>query len=266
VPGRRRRTRAAAALAARERASAVSRDLGAQVKAALRRRRWSYRRLGEKVGLSGQRVGQIAGGHGSGASLEVWFAIAAALGLPLSMNLGRDPFEAPPDAGHLRIQELVLRLARETGRRRTFELATRPADPALSADVGVVDSKKRVLMLVECWNTFGSINAAVRNTRRKLAEAEALAIAIGGDDGAYRVAGCWVVRDTRRNRALIASYPEVFSSAFHGASLGWVRALTRPEAEPPAELGLVWSDLAASRVFAWRARRAVEQTWSLTRG
>jgi hypothetical protein len=59
-------------------------------------------------------------------------------------------------------------------------------------------------MLNECWNTFGSINAAVRSTKRKVAETENLAVAIAGDSAPYRVAACWIVRDTKRNRELLA--------------------------------------------------------------
>ena len=208
--------------------------------------------LGDKVDLTVARIGQIERGDGAGVSLEVWYAVGTALGLPLRVELGRDRSELPTDAGHLAIQELVLRLGRETDRTRTFELATRPSDPALSVDVGLRDDAARVLLLNECWNTFGNINASVRATRRKIAEAEALAVAIGGDVGAYRVAACWIVRDTRRNRELIARYPEVFASAFPGSSRGWVKALTHAGHEPPDEPGLVWCDLSATRLFAWR--------------
>jgi hypothetical protein len=160
--------------------------------------------------------------------------------------------EEPTDAGHLGIQELVLRLGRSTGRTRTFELPTRPADPALSVDVGLRDDRQRVLMLNECWNTFGSINAAVRSTKRKVAETENLAVAIAGDSAPYRVAACWIVRDTKRNRELLARYPEIFASTFSGSSAAWVRALSDTDAPPPVGLGLVWCDLGATRLLAWR--------------
>jgi hypothetical protein len=204
------------------------------------------------VGLSASRVGQIELGKGTGAGLEVLCSMGAALGMPLRVEVARDRMEEPADAGHLRIQELLLRLGRQTGVKRIFELPTRPAEPTLSADVCLRDDRRRLLILAECWNTFGNINASVRSTRRKLAEAEALAIAVGGEAGPYRVAGCWVVRDTRRNRELMARYPEVFRSTFMGSSRGWVRALDDPRARLPDELGLVWCDLAAKRLFAWR--------------
>jgi hypothetical protein len=92
----------------------------------------------------------------------------------------------------------------------------------------------------------------VRSTRRKIAEAEQLAVALGGETGPYRVAAVWIVRDTRRNREILTRYPEVFAAAFTGSSRQWVAALTTAEARAPAELGLVWCDRAAPRLFGWR--------------
>jgi hypothetical protein len=39
----------------------------------------------------------------------VWQQVALVLQLHLELTLGRDPMEEPADAGHLTIQELVLR-------------------------------------------------------------------------------------------------------------------------------------------------------------
>jgi hypothetical protein len=119
---------------------------------------------------------------------------------------------------------------------------------------------RSLLILVECWNTFGDLGAAVRSTNRKLAEAAELAIAVG-DGRPYRVTGCWVVRDLERNRRLLVSYPELFASRFPGSSASWVKALSgarqtdgSPRPEPPAQLGLVWCDARATRIDAWRRR------------
>lgn len=245
-------TRAAARLAGRRDGYAHAAGLGATVRQARRRRGWTQRELAARIGLTQARVAQLELGRGGGAPLEVWFAIGHALEMPFQATFARDRREEPADAGHLRIQELALRLARETGRRRTFELPSRPQDPAHSVDVCVVDERWRTLLLIECWNTFGSVNAAIRSTRRKIAEAEALAVSTGGEAGAFRVAAAWIIRDTRRNREIVSSYPEVFAAAFSASSTSWVRVLTRGDAPPPADLGLVWCDPNATRLFAWR--------------
>lgn len=252
MPRRDRSSRAVARLEGRRRAAALALELGASIRTARKRRRWSQATLAAKVDLTQSRIAQLERGTVAGSSLEVWLALAEALRLPLRVELGRDPVQEPEDAGHLAIQELSLRLGRLTERQRMFELSTRPASPSFSIDVCLRDDSLRVLFIEECWNTFGNINAAVRSTRRKIAEAQQFAVAAGGENGAYRVAAVWVVRDTRRNRDLLARYPEVFAAAFTASSRQWVEALTKKGVAPPGELGLVWCDLRATRLFAWR--------------
>jgi hypothetical protein len=149
------------------------------------------------------------------------------------------------------MQELVLRLGKGAGYEGRFELATRPTDPTRSSDAPLLDRRGRRLLLVECWNTFGDLGAAVRSSDRKLAEAQALAIALGGDAGPFDVGLCWVVRDTAANRALLERYGHIFASRFPGLSAAWVRAIGGGSG-PPAQAGLVWSDHRATRLFARR--------------
>jgi len=234
--------------------------LGSDLKVARLRRRWTQAQLGVRVGVARATIGAIERGRGGGHTLDAWQRLALAVDRPMRIELRRDAREEPADAGHLAIQELVLRLGRQAGYRSTFELPTRPSDPSRSTDVGLRDVRPQLLILVECWNTFGDLGAAIRSTNRKLAEAAELAIAVGGGRP-HRVAGCWVVRDLERNRRLLASYPELFASRFPGSSAAWVKALsgtrrdnTTPRPEPPAELGLVWCDTRATRIYAWRRR------------
>jgi hypothetical protein len=212
------------------------------------------RRRADSAGAK-RAIGQIEAGDGTGVALETWFGLSHVLGITFKAELQRDPQAEPADAGHLKIQELALRLGRETRRGRAFELPTRPLDTRHSIDVCLRDDAQRTLFIEECWNTFGNVNAAIRSTRRKIAEAEQLAVAAGGAAGPYRVAAVWIVRDTRANRQLIARYPEVFAAAFGGSSGLWVRALTTPGAAPPNGLGLVWCNARASTLFAWRKKR-----------
>jgi transcriptional regulator with XRE-family HTH domain len=232
--------------------------LGAEIRASRHRRHLSQRGLGEQVGLAQTTISLLERGHGGRLSLDTWQRLSLALGRSARLALGVDAIGEPADAGHLAIQELVLRSAKANGVTRTFELATRPADPSRSADVGLRDDRRGVLMLVECWNSIGDIGAAVRSSDRKRAEATTLAVATGpiGVDGVaspYRVALCWVVRATARNRALLARYPEVFATRFPGSSVAWTNALTRG-AEPPEQPGLAWTNLASTRLIPWRRR------------
>lgn len=248
----RRRQPTQSVVGGRRRATQAVSALGEQVLKARQRRGWSQQTLAGKVGIDRTRLSQIEAGKGEGVPADLWFAIADALGMPFRMEFGRDPEQELEDAGHLEIQEVMLRLGRSTGFGRTFELPTRPANPAYSVDVGQRDDARRLLVLEECWNTFGNIGASVRSTRRKIAEAEALAVPAGGERGPYRVAAVWVVRDAPRNRAVLARYPEVFDATFAASSAAWVKALTVRGTPVPKELGLVWCDPRRGRLTAWR--------------
>jgi transcriptional regulator with XRE-family HTH domain len=218
----------------------------------LRERRGLTRiELARRAGLGRMVESRIERGVAN-PDLDALQRIAIALDRPLIVSFGgRDPHEQPPDAGHLAMQELVLRLGRAAGYDGSFELQTRPMEPWRSADVGLAATATGRLIDVECWNTFGDIGAAVRSSHRKQAELRDLAIARWGAAGTSHLV--WVVRATARNRALVARYPEVFARAFPGSSRRWVDALTGG-AIPPGEPGMVWADVGGTRLVPWRKR------------
>jgi transcriptional regulator with XRE-family HTH domain len=226
--------------------------LGAKARAARLRRRKTQQAMATLARISRSTWSDIERGLGGGHTMDAWQRVGLALGMPLVVDLRRDAMTETADAGHLAIQELALRLGRRNGFAGSFELPTRPTEPWRSTDVALRSDARRVLVLEECWNTIGDLGAATRTTNRKQAEAEALAIAIGGERP-YAVRSVWIVRATAANRALLRRYPEVFTRAFPASSQAWVAALTRG-ADPPEERGLVWCDVAATRVFAWRRR------------
>ena len=188
--------------------------------------------------------------------LELLERMAIVLGVALSVSLSRDPREEVADAGHLAMQELLLRLGRAAGFDRQFELATRPAEPWRSIDVAFGSESRRVAIEVECWNTIGDVGAAARSSNRKVAELEQAAVARWGEDA--RAALVWVVRDSARNRRLIARYPEVFAVRFPASSRAWVAALS-VSGLVPMEPGLVWCDVRRGRLYALAPRSETER-------
>ena len=247
-----KRKRSELSAEARRRDQEQAARLGGELVASRRRRNLTQQQVGDLVDVARSTVSAAENGHGAGLTLETWQRLGLAVGRPLRVELQRDPLEEPADAGHLAIQELILGLGRAAGYRGTFELPTRPDDPRRSVDVGLRNDRQRRLLFVEAWNTFGNVGASVRSTNRKVAEADGLAAAIWGE-GQHEVHACWVVRATRRNRELVARYPELFASRFPGSSVGWVRAITSGS-KPPAEPGLLWCIVGASRLFAWHRR------------
>jgi transcriptional regulator with XRE-family HTH domain len=235
------------------RSTAICLSLGREVREGRVRRSMTQRVAAERIGISQTAWSRIESGLGSQVPLKTWIALGIALERPLAVTFSR-PLGAsrgPADAGHLEIQEHVLGLARATGRLGTFELPTRPGDPARSTDVGLRDDRHRVLIQTECWNAFGDLGAAIRATNRKTAEAAAHAIATVHGAAPYGVATVWVVRASAANRAVIARYPHIIDAAFPGSSRRWVAALT-DGAEPPMDPGLVWFDPGTRRLTEHR--------------
>jgi len=242
-----RRVRSSAEIVGRREAMAIGATLGGQAKASRRAKRCSIAQVARRVGMSVARLSEIERGLGARAPLETWVALGIALDRPLAVTFSRSHDGAstgPLDAGHLEIQEYILRLARATGRPGTFEVPTRPSDPRRSTDVGIRDPAFRTRILAECWNNFGDLGAAIRATRRKQFEAAAA----WPED---RIATVWIVRATAANRDLLDRYPAIIDAAFPGSSRRWVRALAEGS-PPPREPGVVWYDPGTRRLIERR--------------
>jgi hypothetical protein len=76
--------------------------------------------------------------------------IGIALTRYLEIRFGRDRLEHPVDAGHLAMQELMLRLGRANGFVGEFELPTRPAEPWRSIVIVLASRVRRLMILNEC--------------------------------------------------------------------------------------------------------------------
>ncbi len=184
----------------------------------------------------------------------MWFALGEALGIFLRFEFGRDPQAELRDAGHLAMQELVLRLAKAAGWEQAFEARSGGWQSDRSVDVRLLDRRGRRLIVGECWNTFGDLGEATRSSERKVRDAHEQSVAVAGDGPPFQVGIVWIVRDTAANRALVHKYPHIFESRFPGSSHEWVTALTKGSDMPP-QPGLIWCDVNATRLFARRRRR-----------
>src|SRR5918996_5646152 len=114
--------------------------LGRDLKQGRELRRIDQRELGRRVGLSQSRISAIERGHGAGVPLGTWVGLGIAVGRPLAVSLSRPLDPLPDDAGHLDLQEALVRLLRSHGWTIQVELATRPLDPRHSVDVAARDA------------------------------------------------------------------------------------------------------------------------------
>jgi hypothetical protein len=191
-------------------------------------------------------------GRGAGATLETWASVAAAVDEQLVAYLERaSAASLPRDHVHLRGQELVIRTARSGG---WLPMPEAPVDPnalrSRSIDVLLARASRGEIAVVEVWDWFDDVGGAMRSLDGKV-DAALRGVAAGN----RRAGGLWVVRATRRNRALVAELHAVFSAKFTGSASDWLRALREPDRPMPAEHGFVWADVSGSRLFAARLAR-----------
>lgn len=145
----------------------------------------------------------------------------------------------------------MIRTARSGG---WLPMPEAPVDPlafrSRSVDVLLARSSRGEIAVVEVWDWFDDVGAAMRSLDGKVDAAGR-----GGAAAGRRAAGLWVIRATRRNRALVAELNAVFSAKFPCAGSDWLRALREPDRPMPAGNGFVWADVSGSRLFAARLGR-----------
>ena len=187
--------------------------------------------------------------------------MAAAVGQQLAAFLEDVPgTDRPRDYEHLKRQQLIIELAGRGGWLAIPELAIDPAwTHSRSVDVLLERPSTREAIVVEVWDFFDDVGAAVRGLDGKvgaLSQRHATAEAAAGTpESTWHVRGCFVVRGTRRNRTLIDEFGAIFRTRFPGSGDVWLAALVEPERPLPPHDGLLWTDVAGTRLIPARLRR-----------
>jgi transcriptional regulator with XRE-family HTH domain len=208
-------------------------------------------------GVSQAWVSKMERGHGATASVATWAAVASAVGAQLSSFLEVIPgADRPRDFEHLKRQRLVIEAATNGGWVARPEVALdRSRTFARSIDVLLERESLREAAVVEVWDFFDDVGAALRGLDAKVAEVERAHAATEVRGGApWRVGGLFVVRATHRNRRLIAEFASIFDAHFPGSGYEWLRVLADASIPMPASSAVVWSDVAGTRLFAQRRR------------
>ena len=202
-------------------------------------------------------VSKMERGQGASASLETWAAAAAAVDERLAAFLEAAPSaDRPRDYQHLRLQRLVVELARAEGWRI---LPEDPIDPAnrrsRSVDVTLIRDATREAAVTECTNHVDDVGAAWRALDDKVASVERhLAVGRNVEAAPWSVRGVWIVRGTRRNVALASEFRSLFAARFAQPTARWHQALADAAVRLPTGNGLLFTDARASGFASPRSR------------
>jgi len=223
------------------RAEQLATFLGRSLKNARNARRAKQVEASTAAGISQSAWSDLERGLGANVSLRVWVRAGDAVRADVRAYLERaSAADQPRDAVHLRHQELVARTAATGG------WAIGP-EHGLGGP-GVADlllTRADNVALIEVWDWFADVGDAFRTWDRKL---ERLAANHG-----HAIAGCWVMRATRRNRELLAAHRTLFTARFPASGAEWLAALTNPRTATPQQDAILWVSVQGDRLFPTRA-------------
>jgi hypothetical protein len=227
------------------RADVISTRLATALREARHIEDTSQQMAADRCGISQARWSELERGLGARATLETWAIAAASVGLQLASFLeGAPGASVPRDIEHARRQSALIEFAAKGGWRALPELPVDRVIRSRSVDVALLRESRREAAPFEIWDWFDDVGASFRglDSKRQLLidrlERES------GDSLAepWRVAACFVVRDTARNRRLVDELRPLFVARFPGSSGAWLAALRDPDAPMPVEDGFLWSD------------------------
>ncbi len=236
----------------RHRAATISNRLGIALRDARTSAGLTQAQVADRAALSQPLISDLELGRGQSASIETWAMVAAAVGGQLVGFLEDAPgANLPRDIVHLRGQSTLIHLAVPGGWAALPELAVDPDRRwSRSIDVALVRRATGEAVVAEIWNWFEDVGAALRGLDAKVA---ALRNRLD-PDVEWTVRALFVVRDTRRNRALISELRPLFLARFLADSGPWINTLTDPESRLPEGDGLLWTDRTGTRLKRSRLR------------
>jgi transcriptional regulator with XRE-family HTH domain len=243
--------RTASQAAADRHAGDVAERVGKMLRDARRGRGQTQAEASLRAGISQSAWSRLELGDPR-APLGTWERAASAVGGALDAFIRQaSRADQPRDAVHLRHQELVIRTALPGGWRAMPEAPIdREARSSRSADVLL--QRGREYALVEVWDWFEDVGAALRDFDRRLDAVERFAVARMTDDVLPRCAGCWVVRATQRDRQLAHDHRHLFAARFPASGAAWLAALVNRKAAMPTDPALLWVSVRGDRLFPAR--------------
>jgi transcriptional regulator with XRE-family HTH domain len=245
-------------VAARHRARTIAVRMGTALRGARLAAGLEQAEVGRRSGLSQVHISRLERGAGDGASLRTWSRVASAVGEQLVAFLELTPgADQPRDFQHLMRQDALIKFATPGGWQSLPEFAVDSGTTrSRSVDVALIRVTSGEAIVAEIWDWFDDVGAGLRSLDGKVdAMRQRLAHRPSPNGSAWNVQGLYVVRDTRRNRALIGQLGGLFGARFRASSYRWLEALGDPSRKLPAGHGLLWSDRTGLTLRASRLPR-----------
>ncbi len=232
-------------LAGRRRSTVVAVRLGTALRDAREAASLGQREIARRAGISQVHVSRLERCLGAPSSLATWARVAAAIGEDLVAYLEHAPgADRPRDIEHLKRQSAMVLFATPGGWRSLPEFAVDPRSPrSRSIDIVLIRERTREAVVTEIWDWFADVGAGFRSLDgKRVALADLLDRRPNAGRQPWNVRSHYIVRNTRRNHALVRELGPLFAARFPGSSRHWIRALTQPDIALPAGDGLLWSD------------------------
>lgn len=248
MPNRSRRRAGAKRIAGRQRAANVARRLGLAVRDRRLALGLTQQQVASACGLSQSWVSKAERGVGTAGSIETWASLVAAIGGQLVGFVEDAPgAPRPRDHEHLIRQELIIQQALAGAWKGHPEgvLAADTSQGWRYVDVLLERATTRELAVVEIWNLLDDVGDGLRGLATKVQR-------VRSTRAGWSVSGLLVIRRTVRNRHTVGRLAGVFASALPGSSAAWLRAIRRSDTRMPRANGLIWTDVAATRLIAAR--------------
>jgi hypothetical protein len=116
--------------------------------------------------------------------------------------------------------------------------------PTGSGLVVLTRAARGEVAVVEVWNLVDDVGAAFRGLDAKMARITR--------QRSGTTSGLMVICATLRNRALVHDFKALFRAQLPASSAAWLAALSEPGKPMPARPGLVWTDVAGTRMLVAR--------------
>jgi transcriptional regulator with XRE-family HTH domain len=253
--------RSSAQVAADRSATTIAQALGRALREARTSTLRSQRAVADAAGMAHSTVSEAERGNGDDFTLRTWARLAIASGAALRAYIqGVSDADRPRDAVHLRVQELILATAARGGWQGMTEAPIDdPARGSRFLDVALRRALEGLMevAVIEVVDWQDDVGATLRDWTRRVARVERRATgtltrdAADGQPIVPSVAGCLVLRATRRNRTLVRDHRLVFRTRFPGSGTAWLKAL-ESRSPMPEEAAILWVSVDGSRL--WPAR------------